>query len=152
MFEENKTIARRLMDEAWSEGKLDVISEIVASDCHLHDPVFPSLTPGAESLKRHIQMCRTSFPDLRFRIDDVIAERNEVVIHWIAGGTHKAQFLGMQPTNRKANVSGTSIYRLHNGKIVEMWSDWNVLTLMQQLGLTVTPKVAEAQRSEAHRS
>jgi steroid delta-isomerase-like uncharacterized protein len=145
MFEENKTIARKFLEEAWSEGKLDTLDQYVSTDCHLHDPVFPSLTSGKDNLKRHIQMCRNSFPDLRFTVDDEIAERNEVVIHWTARGTHKAPFLGMAPTNKKAEVSGTSIYRLQGGKIVETWSDWNVMTLMEQLGLSVTPK------AEVHR-
>ena len=85
-------------------------------------------------------MCRNAFPDLRFTVDDEIAERNEVVIHWTARGTHKAPFLGMAPTDRRATVSGTSIYRFQGGKIVETWSDWNLMTLMEQLGLSVTPK------------
>ena len=51
----------------------------------------------------------------------------------------------MAPTNKRATVSGTSIYRLQGGKIVETWSDWNVMTLMEQLGLSVTPK------AEVHR-
>ena len=147
MYEDNKAIARKYLEEVWNESKLDVLEQIVAADCSLHDPVFPSLTPGKDSLKRHIQMCKTSFPDLRFTLDNEIAERNEVVIHWTARGTHKAPFLGMQPTNRKATVSGTSIFRISGGKIVETWSDWNVLTLMEQLGLSVSPKAkAEVER------
>ena len=51
----------------------------------------------------------------------------------------------MAPTNKKATVSGTSIYRFQGSKIVETWSDWNLMTLTEQLGLSVTPK-AEAYR------
>ncbi len=141
MYEDNKATARKFYDEVWNEGKLATLDQIVAADCHLHDPVFPSLAPGRDSLKKHVQMCKNSFPDLRFTIDDEIAERNEVVIHWTGRGTHKAPFLGIQPTNRKAAVSGTSIFRLSGGKIVECWSDWNLLSLTEQLGVSVAPKV-----------
>ncbi len=123
------------MDECWNQGKLESISELVSADCRIHDPVFPSLSSGADSLKGHIGMCKNGFPDLTFSIDDTIAERNEVVHHWTARGTHKAEFLGMQPTNRKATVSGTSIYRIEDGKIVEQWADWNLMSLMEQLGV-----------------
>jgi steroid delta-isomerase-like uncharacterized protein len=131
----NKDIARRFMDECWSEGRLEAIPELVSENCSIHDPAFPSLTAGADSMKRHISTCREGFPDLKFNIDDTIAERNEVVLHWTARGTHKGQFLGMAPTNKQATVSGTSIFRIDDGKIVEQWADWNLMSLMEQLGM-----------------
>ena len=141
MSASNKEIARRFMDECWSQGKMDGMRELVSDKCTIHDPVFPSLAPGTESMQRHITMCRNGFPDLRFNIEDTIAERNEVVLHWTANGTHKGPFLGMEPTNRKASVSGTSIFRIDNGKIVEQWADWNLMSLMEQLGISA-PKAA----------
>jgi steroid delta-isomerase-like uncharacterized protein len=141
---ENKQIAQRYVDECWNQGKKDSLREIVASGCKLHDPVFPSLTSGADSLMRHIEMCRSGFPDLKSSIDDTIAERNEVVHHWTIRGTHKGQFLGLAPTNRTATVSGTSIHRIEGGKIVEQWSDWNLMSLMEQLGVSSMPQKAES--------
>jgi steroid delta-isomerase-like uncharacterized protein len=145
---ENKQIAQRFTDECWNQGKMDSIGELVATGCKLHDPVFPALTSGADNLKRHIEMCRIGFPDIRFSIDDTIAERNEVVQHWTTRGTHKGEFLGLAPTNRTATVSGTSIHRIEGGKIVEQWSDWNLMTLMEQLGVSAAPKT-EAMENKA---
>jgi steroid delta-isomerase-like uncharacterized protein len=112
--------------------------ELVANNCRYHDPVFPSLTSGAENIKNHIQTCRNGFPDLMFTIDDTIAERDEVVVHWTANGTHKGQFLGMPPTNKKASVTGTSIFRLEGSKIAEEWANWNLMSMLEQLGLAMT--------------
>jgi steroid delta-isomerase-like uncharacterized protein len=134
---DNKQIVKRFMDECWSRGNLNTVMELVANNCRYHDPVFPSLTSGAENLKNHIQTCRNGFPDLMFTIDDTIAERNEVVVHWTANGTHKGQFLGMPPTNKKASVTGTSIFRIENGKIVEEWANWNLMSMLEQLGLAM---------------
>ena len=114
---DNKQIVQRFMDECWNQGNLNTVMELVANDCRYHDPVFPSLTSGAENIKNHIQTCRGGFPDLMFTIDDTIAERDEVVVHWTATGTHKGQFLGMPPTNKKASVTGTSINRIEGSKI-----------------------------------
>jgi steroid delta-isomerase-like uncharacterized protein len=132
---ENKEIARRFMEECWNKGDTDAMRDLIADNCRYHDPVFP----GVENLPQHIASCRSGFPDLRFTTEDVIGERNEVVVHWTARGTHTGPFLGMPPTNRPCNVSGTSIYRMEGGKIVELWADWNVMTLMEQLGVTATP-------------
>jgi steroid delta-isomerase-like uncharacterized protein len=137
---DNKQIVQRFMDECWSRGNLNMVSELVADDCRHHDPVFPSLTSGAENIKNHIQNCRSGFPDLMFTIDDTIAERDEVVIHWTGTGTHKGQFLGMPPTNKKASVTGTSIYRIEGSKIVEIWSNWNLMSMMEQLGIAMAPE------------
>lgn len=133
-LEENKRICRRLVEEAWTLGTLHTVDETVASDCRFHDPAFPSLPPGAESYKQHIHMCRVAFPDLSCSADDILAERDEVVIHWTVRGTHKGKFLGLDPTNRAVMVSGTSIHRLEDGKIVELWADWNSQALRDQLG------------------
>jgi steroid delta-isomerase-like uncharacterized protein len=135
---DNKQIVKRFMDECWSRGNLNTVMELVANNCRYHDPVFPSLTSGAENIKNHIQTCRNGFPDLMFTIDDTIAERDEVVVHWTANGTHKGQFLGMPPTNKKASVTGTSIFRLEGSKIAEEWANWNLMSMLEQLGLAMT--------------
>ena len=137
---DNRQIVQRFMDECWNQGNLNTVMELVANDCRYHDPVFPSLTSGAENIKNHIQTCRNGFPDLMFKIDDTIAERNEVVVHWTGTGTHKGQFLGMPPTNKKATVEGISINRLEGSKIAEVWSTWNLMTMMEQLGIAMAPQ------------
>jgi steroid delta-isomerase-like uncharacterized protein len=145
-LDQNKALARRVYDECFSHGKLEVVDEIYSIDCAFHDPVFPQLGAGAQSMRRHIQMFRNAFPDLQVKVDDVIAERDEVVLHWTAKGTQQGQFLGAMPTHRNASVSGTTICRIKNGKIIEQYSDWNALTLLEQLGVANAPRQTEAAR------
>jgi steroid delta-isomerase-like uncharacterized protein len=146
----NKQIVHRFLEECWNHGKLDVVHELFAANCRLHDPVFPHLTSGADNLRNHIETCRRGFPDLKFTIDDTIAERDEVVIHWTANGTHKGSFLGMPPTNKKARVSGISIFRLENSKIAEEWSHWNLMSMMEQLGIgSAAQPAASASKAES---
>ena len=52
---DNKQLVHRFMDECWNLGKFESLREMVADDCRIHDPVFPSLTSGVENLKRHIR-------------------------------------------------------------------------------------------------
>ena len=145
-LEANKELVRRYYQDCWNKGNLDALNEYIAKDCRTHDAVFPTLEPGIDSLRRHIGMCRTGFPDMRFEIDDMIGERDEVVAHWTVNGTHSGAFLGMAPTKRSARVSGTSIYRIKNQKIAEQHVDWNLLTLLEQLGLATAPKVGATAR------
>jgi len=137
----NKQMVQRFMDECWNKGNVKAIPEFLATNCRYHDPVFPNLTSGADNIRSHIESCRRGFPDMRFTIDDTIAEGNEVVHHWTVTGTHRGQFLGLAPTNRKATVSGTSIFRIQNSKISEQWSDWNLMSLMEQLEISMASSV-----------
>jgi steroid delta-isomerase-like uncharacterized protein len=145
MSDDNKKMARRLMEEVWNKGREEVVDELISPKCRFHDPVFPSMTSGLENYKAHIRNCRSGFPNLKFTIEDAIAERNEVVIRWVAHGTHRGNFLGMSPTNKSANVQGTSISRFERGKIVEVWVDWNLLSLLEQLGLAMPQMQASGQ-------
>jgi steroid delta-isomerase-like uncharacterized protein len=141
---ENKEIARRFMEECWNKGDTDAMRDLIADQCRYHDPAFP----GVENVQQHITSCRSAFPDLRFTTEDMISERNEVVVHWTVRGTHKGPFLGMQPTNRQCTVSGTSISKIEGGKIIEHWADWNVMTLMEQLGVTAAPRAEERVKTQ----
>jgi steroid delta-isomerase-like uncharacterized protein len=136
---ENKEIVRRFIEECWNKGDKNAMRDLIADKCRYHDPVFP----GVENVEQHITACRNAFPDLHFTIEDMIGERNEVVVHWTVRGTQKGTFLGVPPTNRTCAVSGTSITRIEGGKIIEQWADWNVLTLMQQLGVAPALKAQE---------
>lgn len=150
--QENKQVVHRLIEEGWNQGKTNVVSELLANNCRFHDEVFPHLTSGADNLRRHIESCRVGFPDLKFSIDDTIAERDEVVVHWTARGTHKGSFLGMPASNKKSTVSGTSIYRLEGSKIVESWANWNLMSMMQQLGITSVPQEQKSTPSVASKA
>jgi steroid delta-isomerase-like uncharacterized protein len=145
----NKEIVHRYMDDCWNLGKLDELRELVAENCAHHDSVFPSLQPGVENLRRHIAMCRNGFPDCTFTITDTIAERNEVVLHWTVTGTHEGQFLGMLPTHRKITVTGTSIFRIEDCKINEQWADWNLMSMMEQLGIAPSSKTEPKAENKA---
>jgi len=149
--DENKQIVRRFVEECWNQGSLNKASELLADQVRFHDPVFPNMNPGIQNIKNHIETSRKAFPDLKFTIDDTVAERNEVVVHWTAHGTHKGPFLGMQPTNRKVTIEGTSIYRLEGSKIAEAHANWNLATMMAQLGVIEVPKELRADAKQEPR-
>lgn len=132
MTEASKNLVRRMYEEAWNEGKLDVIDEICAPD-------YVGIGPygnehGPESVKRGVTNRRTAFPDIHVTIEDVISEGDKVVARLTFRGTHKGEFQGIQPTNKEVTWSGIWIYRVANGKFVERWHNYDMLGLMQQLG------------------
>jgi len=142
MSEQNKTIVRRLFEEVWNKGNQVVVDELFAPTYSHHDPSSPDLGQGPQSEKRRVTLYRTAFPDLHFKVEDVIAEGETVVARYSARGTHKGDLNGIAPTGKQINVTGMSVTRFANGKITEGWVNWDALSLMQQLG--VVPELAKS--------
>ena len=147
MSEQNKALARRSIEEIWNQGKLAVIDELVASDATFHDPSVPGgKFTGPQGMKQFVQIYLGAFPDVRLTINDQIAEGEEVVTRWTATGTHSGELMGIAPTNKRATVTGVDIDRYQGGKVVEAWASYDMLGLLQQLGVvpTLAPAAATA--------
>lgn len=130
----NKALARRLVDEAFNAGRLDVTDELVASDYVGHDPSLPEDVHGPAGVRELIAGYRAAFPDIQVTIEDQIADGDRVVTRWRATGTHKGELMGMPATGKQATVMGITIDRIADGRIAESWDNWDTLGLMQQLG------------------
>jgi steroid delta-isomerase-like uncharacterized protein len=141
MSDANKTVSRRLTEEALNQGKYDVIEELVAPTFVNHDPLTGD-TKGLEATREVIEGYRSAFPDLKITIEDQLAERDLVATRWTAKGTHKGELLGIAPTGKESTVTGLTIDRIKDGKIVESWNNWDTLGMLRQLG--IVPELATA--------
>lgn len=142
MSEENKALARRFF-EAWNEGDLDAFDEVMAPDAVGHDPQDPfGAQTGPENAKQLASMYREAFPDVHFTVDQQIAEGDLVVSRWTATGTHEGELMGIPGTGKQSTITGISIDRVEGGQIVEGWTNWDTLGMMQQLGLVPAAQTA----------
>jgi steroid delta-isomerase-like uncharacterized protein len=141
MLEANKKISRRLIEEAFNDGRYDVLDELIAPTYVQHDPSSPTDLVGIDGLRGFIELYRTSFPDLKITIEEQIAEGDRVVTRWTAVGTHQADLLGIPATGKQATVTGVTIDTIADGKLTESYNNWDTLGLLQQLGVvpTLTP-------------
>ena len=119
MSEQNKAVIRRLFEEVWNQGNLSVADELFAPNYTHHDPSTPDFGRGPESEKKRASLYRTAFPDFRITVEDILADGNAVMARWSCRGTHKGDLNGIAPTGRQFAISGLSVGRLANGKIVE---------------------------------
>ena len=134
MSEDNKAAARRVVEEGFNQGNLDVIEEVVGEGFVGHDPVDPEDTVGIEGIKTRVEIYRGAFPDLEVSIQEIVAEGDLVATRWIARGTHEGELMGIAPTGRATEGHGMTIDRFEDGKLVESWDNWNALGLLQQIG------------------
>ncbi len=140
--EQLKAIARREIEEVFNAGDLDVVDELYAAEYVGHDPALPEPVRGPAGVKEQVSGYRAAFPDLRLTAETMLAEGDRVVIRWTAVGTHEGELFGVAPTGRQATVTGISLTRIVGGRIVEDWTSWDALGLMQQLGALPAPATA----------
>ena len=132
--EANKTVSRRFVEEAFNEGKYEVLEELIAPTFVNHDPATGDVT-GIDGAQQSIEGYRSAFPDLKITIKEQIAEGDLVATRWTAIGTHKGELMGVAATGKEATVTGLSLDKIKDGKIVEAWNNWDTLGMLQQLGV-----------------
>jgi steroid delta-isomerase-like uncharacterized protein len=136
----HKDIFRRVYQDIWNDRKFELVEQVIAKSHALADPTLTGSAVGPEAYRRQAERFVAGFPDLRFTIDDTISEKDKMVVSWTITGTHKGEFLGVPPTNKKVSVSGITIHEISNGKILESVAVWDALGLFQQFGLSLSAK------------
>jgi predicted ester cyclase len=121
-----KTVAIAAIDEDFANNI--VVHSATGRDMNLKD------------FKQYLSSLYDAFPDIHFTIDDIFVEGDKIVIRHTRTGTHKGEFLGIPSTNKKVTFWSIEIYRIVDGKLIEAWSRFDTLGLMQQLGAIPTSK------------
>jgi predicted ester cyclase len=139
--EENKAKVRRLMEEAFGQGKPELVDELLDPEFVCYDPNSEAgEVRGADTIKEEIGWFRTALPDLSYKVEDQIAEGDRVVTRYVLSGTHQGEFFGVAPTGNRVVMSGINIDHFdENGRMVEEWPEYDLLGAMRQLGAVPEP-------------
>jgi steroid delta-isomerase-like uncharacterized protein len=133
-------IERRLIEEVWNQGNFSVVDEVVARDYIGHSSTPAGETHGPAGYKQFYAALREAFPDFQVTVEDQVAEGDKVVTRWTARGTHLGEFQGIPPTGRRGAITGITIDRIANGKVVECWTNADDLGLLRLLGVVPVPE------------
>lgn len=132
--EKNKDIVRRHYEDGFNRGDAEVATENFAPEYVNHLPGEAEPQRGPEAWKETYRGFRRAFPDITTTMHQVFAEGDRVAVRHEWTGTHEGEFEGIPPTGRQIRFTGNDIYRLEDGKIVEEWSEFDLLGLLGQLG------------------
>ena len=135
-LDENRALVRRFYDQLVSGGELELVDVLFAPEFIEHEEL-PNLTPDRRGVRDFLELFRRAFPDLTFTIEHLVADDDLVAAYLTIRGTHKEEFLGIQPTGRKIAVRSFDLLRVENGKFVEHWGVTDTMAMMQQLGVEV---------------
>jgi steroid delta-isomerase-like uncharacterized protein len=131
---DHKLLFGRLYHSVWNERRLEYIEQVIADSHALGDPTVAGGAVGPKAYRRQVERFLTGLPDLKFTVDDTISEKDKLVVAWTITGTHRGEFLGVPPTNKRVSFSGITINQIENGKILESTVIWDGLGLLKQFG------------------
>jgi predicted ester cyclase len=132
--EGNKAVVRRFFDEVVSNGNLKVAEELCSPTYRVHATLSGPDAIGVNQMKELVTSFRSSFPDARITIEDIVAEGDLVAARLMEQGTHAGVFQGVQPTGRRVTYGSMTFLRLVDGKIVDHWGLLDMPSLLQQIG------------------
>jgi steroid delta-isomerase-like uncharacterized protein len=138
--EDNKALVRRYYEDAWNKHNPTVVDELFRADFVDRSPDVPGIPHTREGLKQFMGMYLRAFPDAHITIEDQLAEGDQVVTRWTGHGTQTGEFMDLPPSGKKVTVLGLEIDRLAGGQIVESWTSFDQLGMLQQLGALPAPK------------
>jgi steroid delta-isomerase-like uncharacterized protein len=136
-----KALSRRILEEVWNQQNLDAVDEMIAPNFVQHDPQSPVGVRGVDAYRQFVRYYLNAFPDCHFTVHDQISEGQTVMTRWTVTSTHRGNLGPIPATGRPATITGITCSRVENGKVVESWTNWDTLGMMQQLG--VVPTAAE---------
>ncbi|MDQ3864512.1 MAG: ester cyclase [Actinomycetota bacterium] len=139
--QENKEKVRRVMEEGFGQGKLEVIDEVLDPNFACYDSNSKTgEVRGANTIKGEIEWFHRAIPDLTYTVEDQIAEGDKVVTRYTASGTQQGEFFGVAPTGKRVEFTGIQIDRFdESGRMVEEWPEYDLLGAMRQLGAMSDP-------------
>jgi len=137
--EQNKIVLNRFWNEVWDQGKLDVVDEIFHPNFVDHG-LAPGLSKqGPEGAKEAVMQFRDAMPDLYLHVDDILAEGDKVLTRWTSGGTQTGPLRSARgeipPSGKVGVVQGMTLNRVEDGRIIEAWDNFDILGMLQQLGV-----------------
>lgn len=135
-----EAFARRWNEEIWCAQNLDAIDDFVSEDFVGYDPSLPEPVRGPEGVRETVEMLLSGFPDTEVELEAVVAEGDLVAQRISASGTHRGEFMGIEPTGEEVDVTVMAFQRTENGKAVEEWQVVDMLGMVQQLGVVEPPE------------
>jgi steroid delta-isomerase-like uncharacterized protein len=140
---DNILLIKRWYQEVWREGKNETIYELLAPDAVLQGQTGPKEEiHGPTEFAAFAERIRKAFPDTDIVVEDAFGVDDRVAVRWSAMMTHRGEGLGVPATGKKVRITGMSIARIVNGKIVEGWDNWDRLAMLEQIGAYSPPGAA----------
>jgi steroid delta-isomerase-like uncharacterized protein len=138
---ENVELMRRWFKEVWNEGRTQTISELLSHNgIGIGQREDGSPLRGPAEFVPFVERIRGAFPDINVVVEDAFGAEDKVVLRWSAMMTHRGDHLGMPASGKHVRMTGITIARIAEKKIVEGWDNWDQLGMLKQIGAYENPQ------------
>jgi steroid delta-isomerase-like uncharacterized protein len=131
MTELERNLGGRWFEEVWNRGSRAAVAELLAPDAVLHEANADCV--GPEGFYAFYDRLTAAFSEFQVTVHDTIAEDDRACIRWSCTCKHTGDGLGIPATQKTVHVTGISIMRIANGRLVEGWQNWDMLGMLEQL-------------------
>jgi steroid delta-isomerase-like uncharacterized protein len=135
--EDARALVRRFIEEVFGRGNVAAIDELVAPDFVSH--TFGFTEDGPAKLKAATERVHATLSDVRFTVEDVVAEGDRVAVRLTASATPTGEFMGVPAAGKRYTIGEMHFFRVREGRVAEHWHQHDALGLMRQLGALPTP-------------
>ncbi|MEP6903931.1 MAG: ester cyclase [Actinomycetota bacterium] len=136
MAKEYETFMHRWFEEVWNQGREETIDEMLAEETILNGLNDAEGNPlvGTEGFKTMHRTFLAAFSDLTVTIEETVEEGDKIAARCTVRATHTGEGLGISPKNQRVEFTGLGIARIKDGKIIEVWNEFDFMKMYQQLG------------------
>jgi steroid delta-isomerase-like uncharacterized protein len=131
MRESERELGRRWFELVWNQGRRDAIAEMLAPDAVLHEGNTD--TSGPEGFYPFYDRLRATLSEIDVNVQDTFAEEDKLCVRWSCTGKHTGNGLGIAPTGKAIHVTGITILRIADQRLVEGWQNWDMLGMLEQI-------------------
>lgn len=123
----------RWFEEIWNQRRRETITELLHPGCLFHEGEVQMA--GVEAFQAYFDRMQETFSDFHMTVHEALADGDKCCLRWSCAMTHTGLNLGIPPTGKTVRTTGISIMRVQDGKFVEGWQNWDMLAVLQALGL-----------------
>jgi predicted ester cyclase len=137
MADQNETLLHRWFEEVWNKGRAEAIGEMFASGGIAHGLTDQDGNEvcGPEGYKPFFGSFRQTFPDLQVIVEDTVEQGDKIAARCSVGGRHRGEGIGIAPTYRPVEITGMTLERVKDVKIIEGWNNFDFKSMFQQMGV-----------------
>ena len=133
--------------EAWSAHDPEALAALFTDDCVYEDVTFGAESPGLDGVTEWAEGFLAAFPDLDVEPISTSGSDRRAVLEWRMGGTHHGRLAGMEPTGRRFEVRGVTVFLFEGDRIARCSDYWDMARVQRQLGYAAAP--ADSSRGAA---
>jgi steroid delta-isomerase-like uncharacterized protein len=134
-----RELINTIYNEVWNKRNPSILDEYMASDVKCHEAGME--INSFKDFKENLKIIFNAFEETKFTITNQLVKDNVVVVRFVFEGIHKGFFMNVPPTHKRINFSGLEVISFADGKISEIWAEFDQLGLLKQLGMELRPNI-----------